>query len=58
MRHYISDFLFRFAEGKVRNHGMARLKRIFKQRYRRAADFRKLDQLIPTERFTRFVAAS
>lgn len=32
MRHCISDFLFRFVEGKVRNHGMARLKRIFEQR--------------------------
>ncbi len=58
MRRYISDFLFRFAEGKVHNHRMARLKRIFKQRHRKAADLRKLDQLIPTDTFTRFVVAS
>ena len=32
MRRYINEFLYRFAEGKVRNHGMARLNHIFKQR--------------------------
>lgn len=32
MRRYTSEFLLQYTESNVRNHGMARLKHIFKQR--------------------------